>query len=438
MEQGPTTSRGPGSGLLTVRSPAGGEQGDGRAGLQPNSGWDEPLQRLALALIRAVSLDDVAAAAVAYGTAAAGARWGHVLLLNDHGAPVVSLLGGPGLPSGRLDGVDLDSPAPWNDAVRAALEMEFPSPDALRLAYPDLNPLLALESSSGPVVVTPLVAVGQGCGALTFGYDGPVPGVGPLDDIVTLVGRAAIRAAVYASEHQAGEMLQRAYLPTELSPMAGLSFASRYLPAGEPVAVGGDWYDVIPVSGGAVGVIMGDVAGHGLRAAVVMASLRAALRAFTTVEHCPATILARLNNYTCLFKPDTFATAFVGIVDTAEERIRYAKAGHPPPLLVAHDGTTELLDDALGPPLGLAGAEYEQNERGFPLGASLVAYTDGLIERRDESLETRLAALVEAAPAGAGSGPEGLCDRLVFELLAGHDLADDAALLVATRSGRPS
>jgi serine phosphatase RsbU (regulator of sigma subunit) len=144
-------------------------------------------------------------------------------------------------------------------------------------------------------------------------------------------------------------------------------------------------------------------------------------------------ILAHLNDYTCLFKPDAFATVFVGIVDTARERIRYARAGHPPPLLVAGDGATELLDDALGPPLGLPGAEYEQNERGFPAGASLVAYTDGLIERRNESLETGLAALVEAAPSGAGTGPESLCDRLVFELLAGQDLADDAALLVATR-----
>jgi hypothetical protein len=437
MEEGPTTSRGPGSGLLAARAPAAVEHEDGSVGLRPNSGWDEPLQRLALALIRAVSLDDVAAATIAYGTAAAEARWGHILLLDDHGAPRVSLLGGPGLPSCRLGDADLDSPAPWNDALRAAEEMVFPSTEDLRPVYPDLKPLLALESS-GPVVVTPLVAVGNCCGALTFGYDGPVSGVGPLDDIATLVGRAAVRAAVYASEHQAGELLQRAYLPTELSPMAGLSFASRYLPAGQPVAVGGDWYDVIPVSGGAVGVIMGDVAGHGLRAAVVMASLRAALRAFTTVESCPAAILDRLNHYTCLFKPDAFATVFVGIVDTVEERIRYAKAGHPPPLLVAHDGSTELLDGALGPPLGLAGAEYEQNERVFPPGMSLVAYTDGLIERRDESLETRLTALVEAAPAAAGSGPESLCDRLVFEMLAGRDLADDAALLVATRPGLPS
>jgi hypothetical protein len=392
------------------------------------------LQRLALALVRAVSLDDVAAATVAYGTLAAGARWGHVLLLDEHGVPGVSLLGGPGVPSCRLgDEMHLDSP--WNEVVRTAQRMVFPSAEELRGAYPDLKQLLALEAR-GPVVVTPLVSVGKSCGAVAFGFDGPSGGEAtaraPLDDIASLASRAAVRAAVYSSDHQSAELLQRAYLPTALSPMAGLSFASRYLPAGQPVAVGGDWYDVVPVSDGAVAVIIGDVAGHGLRAAAVMASLRAALRAFTTVDPGPATILARLNDYTCLFKPDTFATAFVGIVDTARERLRYARAGHPPPLLVARNGATELLDDALGPPLGLSGAEYEQNDRKFPPGTSLVAYTDGLIERRNESLETGLTALVEAAP-GAGRGPENLCDRLVFELLVGQELADDAALLVASR-----
>jgi hypothetical protein len=100
---------------------------------------------------------------------------------------------------------------------------------------------------------------------------------------------------------------------------------------------------------------------------------------------------------------------------------------------VAGDGTTEVLDGIVGPPLGLPGATYEPGEARFPAGASLVAYTDGLIERRDRPIDARLAELVEAAPAGAGTGPDGLCDWLVFELLAGEDLSDDAALLVALR-----
>jgi sigma-B regulation protein RsbU (phosphoserine phosphatase) len=438
MEEGTTRSRGSGTGLLTVRAPAAEEPRQTDAGLNQSAGWAEPLQRLALALVRAVSLDDVAAAIAAYGTVAAGARWSHVLLLGDHGTPGVSLLAGPGLPSCRLDTPDLGSPAPWNDALRQAGQLAFPSTDALLQAYPDLKPLLALETR-GPVITTPLVAVDDRCGAVTFGFDGPpaggvkAAGDAPLDVIAELSGRAAVRAAVYAGEHQSAELLQRAYLPTSLSPLGDLSFASRYLPAGEPVGVGGDWYDLLSLPDGRIGVVMGDVAGHGLQAAVVMASLRGALRAFSTVEACPAGILSRLNDFTCLFKPDAFATVFVGLFEAGQERIRYARAGHPPPLLVSHDGSTEVLTGALGPPLGFPGAAYEPGEEAFPVGTSLVAYTDGLIERRDESLESRLADLVAAARAGAEAGPEDLCDRLVFDLLAGHDLADDAALLVVTR-----
>jgi len=407
--------------------------------------WAEPLQRLALALIRAVSLDDVAAAAVAYGPIAAGAGCGHALLLDQGGGVAASLLGGPAVPSARLDHLGLDAPLPWNDAVHDNRTIAFPSTAAFYDAYPGLESLVDLPTS-GPVVTTPLVCVGECRGSVTFGFEPPAEGDGDdggglavdaLPGIAAVVGQAAARAAIYASEHQSAELLQRAYMPARPSPLAGLSFATRYLPAGEPAAVGGDWYDVLPLPGPLVGLVIGDVAGHGLKAAAVMASLRAALRAFATVEACPARILARLNDYTCLYKPDAFATVFVAVFDPEAGRLRYARAGHPPALLMAGDGATELLDGALGPPLGVPGATYEPDERRFPAGASLVAYTDGLIERRDQSIDARLAQLVQAAPAAAGGGPDGLCDWLVFELLAGQDLFDDAALLVATRQETP-
>ncbi len=403
--------------------------------------WAEPLQRLALALIRAVSLDDVAAATVAYGPMAAGAGCGHALLLDRRGGVAVSLLGGPAVRTARLDDLGLDAPVPWNDAVHDHRVITFPSTTALYEAYPGLGSLVAFPTS-GPVVTTPLVCVGECRGSLTFGFepqaddDGGAPPVAALQEIAAVVGQAAARAAIYASEHQSVELLQRAYLPVRLSPLAGLSFATRYLPAGEPVAVGGDWYDVLPLPGPLVGLVIGDVAGHGIRAAAVMASLRAALRAFATVEACPARILTRLNDYTCRYKPDTFATVFVGVFDPDEDLIRYALAGHPPALLVARDGATDVLDGTVGPPLGVPGATYEPREHPFPAGASLVAYTDGLIERRDQPIDARLAELVHAARAGAGGGPDALCDWLVFELLSDKDLFDDAALLVAARQDR--
>ena len=433
---------GPGDGLLAARAPEADQDERSDAGGDMKGGWDEPLQRLALALVRAVSLDDVAAALVAYGAAAAGARWGHVLLLDDLGGVGVSLLGGPAMPTRRLDELDLDAPAPWNDALRNARSLVFPSTEALQRAYPSLQALLPDIGDLGPVVTAPVGALGEPRGAVTFGFDTPEDGGdvaavnAPLEAIAELAGRAGARAAIYASEHQSAELLQRAYLPARLSTLAGLSFATRYLPAAQPVAVGGDWYDVILLPGSQVGIIIGDVAGHGLQAAVIMASLRAALRAFATVDACPALILTRLNEYICLFKPEAFATVFVGVFDAGQERLRYTLAGHPPPLLVTGNGSLDVLDDALGPPLGFPGAAYEPGERPFPAGASLVAYTDGLIERRDEALDTRLEELVKATAAAAGAGPESLCDRVVFELLAGKDLTDDAALLVATRPER--
>jgi hypothetical protein len=400
--------------------------------------WSEPVQRLALALVRVISLDDVAAALLAYGTGAAGAGWSHVLLLNGAGGVAISQLGGPAVPSRRLDHLDLDAPFPWNDALRAGQIVRHPTAAALYQAYPGLESVLPLPSP-GAVVTFPLMTVGACCGAVTFGFEdsdptGGIPSDPPLEAIAALAGHAAARAARYASDYQTAELLQRAYLPVRLAPLAGLSFATRYLPADEPVAVGGDWYDAIPLPGGEVGLIIGDVAGHGLPAATVMASLRAALRAFATVEACPARILTRLNDYTCLFKPDAFATVFVAIVDATSEQLRYASAGHPPALVVTPAGPTQILAGALGPPLGLPGARYEFGERAFPPGASLVAYTDGLIERREQIIDDGLADLVAAAAsAGPGVGPDELCDRLVFELLAGQDLFDDAAVLVATR-----
>jgi stage II sporulation SpoE-like protein len=432
-------SRRPGD-LLTVQ-PEAERSTDDAGGDERATLWAEPLQRLALALVRAVSLDDVAAALAAYGTMAAGAGWAHVLLL-DHGKRLgVSLLGGPGVPLIRLDDLGLDSPLPWNDALRQGRALTFPSTDALYGAYPTLVPRLDLPTR-GPVVTTPLMSVGEACGAVTFGFDGAgtEDGDAALDAVVTnivaLAGQAAARAALYASDRQSVDLLQRAYLPGRLSPLAGLSFATRYLPAEEPLPVGGDWYDVIALPGPEVGIVIGDVAGHGLKAAAVMASLRAALRAFAIVEAEPAAILSRLNDYTCQFKPDAFATVFVGVFDPTEERLRYASAGHPPALLLDGSSSPHLLGDALGPPLGLPGVRYESETRGFPVDAALLAYTDGLIERRDESLDSRLADLVAAAAAG-GSSPEELCDRVVFELLAGRDLSDDAALIVASRDPGP-
>lgn len=413
------------------------DQPDGLVGETPG-GWPEPLDRLVKALLRAVSLADVAAAVVAYGTAAVGARCARVVLLDHHGAVAVSLLGGQGVPSRRLEDAGFDVRCPWVDAVLEGVTLVFPSTEDLCRAYPGMAPAFSLPSD-GAVIALPLSSAGHRCGAVTFGFDGE----GGIPDevrvmiahVASLASYAARRAVLYDAEYRAAEILQQAYLPARLPDIAGFTFACRCLSASEPMGVAGDWYDAIALPGAQVGLIVGDVAGHGIQASTVMASLRAAARAFATVEVSPARILTRMNDYLGLFKPNAFATIFVAMLDPSGGRLRYASAGHPPPLLLRQDGSADMLREPLGPPLGLPGTRYDQGEQPFPAGSTLVIYTDGLIERRDVDIDVAMADLVRTASSNHGDGPEGLCDRLVFELLAGAELFDDATLLVARRDG---
>jgi serine phosphatase RsbU (regulator of sigma subunit) len=417
--------------VLDLREP------DGLAAETP-AGWTEPLDQLVKALLRAVSQADVAAAVVAYGTAAVGARCARVVLLDQHGAVAVSLLGGQAVPSQRLEGNGFDMPCPWVTAVREGATLVFDSAQELYRAYPGMAPDFSL-SSDGAVVAVPLSSAGHICGAVTFGFDGEGEIAADvrmaIAHVASLAAYAARRAVLYDAQYHAAEVLQAAYLPGRLPEIAGFTVACRSLSAGEPVGVAGDWYDGFALPDGRVGLMMGDVAGHGIQASTVMASLRAALRAFATVEASPAPILGRMNDYLNLFKPYAFATIFVGVFDPTDGRLRYASAGHPPALLLGPDGSAEMLSGPLGPPLGLPGIRYEQGERCFPAGSTLVVYTDGLVERRDGDIDVGMADLVRSASGHREDGPEGLSDRLVFELLAGVDLFDDATLMVARRDG---
>lgn len=406
--------------------------------------WFEPMQLLAEALVRAVSLNDVAAAVVTYGTAATGARCAHVILHGDQDSMAVSLVGGHAVPTHHLkDPKDatVNVASPWIDAAQRSSPITFRSTAELYDAYPELAPMRLLPST-GAVITTPLSSTGSTCGAVTFGFGrrGRLPAAtrATVSQVASLAGHAVRRAVLYETEHHSAKALQRAFLPPQLEDIAGLSFASRYLPAGGAFDIGGDWYDVIALPGPKVGLIIGDVAGHGIQAARIMAALRSALRAFATVDPSPGQILSRLNAYTDMFKPDEFATVLVGIFDSADGRLRYASAGHPPPIVIGEDGSSQLLSGALNPPLGIPHGPYEENEQPFSPGCALVIYTDGLIERRGRDVDAGVAELARAATVERGRSPDELCDRIVFELLAGVELFDDAALLVAVRGGQSS
>ena len=256
------------------------------------------------------------------------------------------------------------------------------------------------------------------------------------EDDVALLRLAGERLAValdhsrlYEREHLVAETLQRALLPERLPEVTGAALAARYLP-GEGEAVGGDWYDAIPLRDGRVTLAMGDVVSRGLRAASVMAQLRNALRAYAAEGYEPRPVIERLDGMTRALDGRELATLFYAVLDPATGELVYGNAGHPPALVLAQDGRVRLLDDGRGPPLGaLADPVFGSATATLGHGETLVLYTDGLVERRDVWIDEGLARLVDRAGAVAGRAPEELLGDLVQEFVGSGAAEDDVALL---------
>ena len=202
---------------------------------------------------------------------------------------------------------------------------------------------------------------------------------------------------VYEREHRVAETLQRSLLPEKLPEIEGVSLAARYLPAGEGAAVGGDWYDAAELPDGRVALVVGDVVGHGLRAAAVMGQLRNAFRAYAISETTPAELIARLNRLVMNSGEGVMATVLYLALDRDSGDVTYTSAGHPPPLVIAPDGTY-FLEGGRSIPVGAADlATFKEEHATIPPDATLLLYTDGLVERRDTPIDERFTQLAEAA-----------------------------------------
>jgi GAF domain-containing protein/anti-sigma regulatory factor (Ser/Thr protein kinase) len=247
-----------------------------------------------------------------------------------------------------------------------------------------------------------------------------------LEDVA---GRAAVaidNAESYRRERDAALTLQRSLLPQRLPLVPGVSFAWRYLPGTVGTRIGGDWYDVIPLEHGRVGLVIGDVMGRGLRAAALMGQLRATARAHASTEVGPAEVLRRLDAALGRLEQDQITTALFALLDPATGSLTVATAGHLPPLLAA-GGTAGYLDVTPGPPLGAGAAEYPELEIMLPPEAMVLLYTDGLVEDRalpvDQGMEKLRLALDTA------SSPEQMCDRALAALGRDAQHDDDTAML---------
>ncbi|MEU7168663.1 SpoIIE family protein phosphatase [Streptomyces morookaense] len=295
------------------------------------------------------------------------------------------------------------------------------------------------------LIAVPLLARGIALGIASFYRSRDPSPFG--DDDRSLAQELATRAAIcidnarrYTREHSMVLALQHSLLPQGFPEQNAVEVAHRYLPAES--GVGGDWFDVIPLSGTRVALVVGDVVGHGLHAAATMGRLRTAARNFAELDLPPDEVLTHLDNLVgrldreeCGDAPFSGITGIIGatclyvIYDPTSQQCTMARAGHCPPALVRPDGTVVFPDLPAGPPLGLGGLPFETAEFALPEGSQLVLYTDGLVEDRDRDFDTAMEELRRAL-AHPGRPPEETCQAVVEAVMPEHP-SDDIALLVA-------
>lgn len=240
----------------------------------------------------------------------------------------------------------------------------------------------------------------------------------------------------YSRERATALTLQRSMLPTGLSHPASVEVRHRYLPGSKLIEVGGDWYEAIALPGGRVALVVGDVAGHGVRAAVTMGRLRTAIKTLTMLELPPAETLQRLDDlmHELGEVEPHFATCVYAIYDSVDGSCELASAGHLPPLLVRPDGTSEFLDVSPAPPLGIGASPISSRTLHIEDGSLLVMYTDGLVEKRGEDIDLGLAGLRTILGPGSPHEPlDDLCRRALAGVYDDHQRDDIAILMTRLR-----
>ncbi|MFE0511019.1 SpoIIE family protein phosphatase [Streptomyces sp. NPDC058964] len=403
------------------------------------------VQRITRELAEAVTAQDVMAA-VADGVMTPFGATGLVMLgvVGDR-LTVVGSRGYPERFTRLLDGHwTVTDTNPVGDALRTRTTRFISSPEEILKRYPETE-ILIREGGKQAWAFLPLAVSGREIGAAVISFGRPRI----LDDdertlltaLSGLIAQALERAGLYDEATTRARTLQRSLLPQALPELPEVTTAARYQPAKQGADVGGDWYDVIPLSAARVALVIGDVMGHGMAEAATMGRLRTAVRTLSDLELPPDEILGHLNDIVGELGNDAFATCLYGIYDPVSRRLSYASAGQPPPAVAHPDGTVTFLPMAPDPPLGVAAPPFEALETLLPAGSLLALYSDGLVESKDRDVTTGMRHLAELlgqsvnpmpnSPADT-SGLDALCATLTSALLPAHGaLTDDAALLLA-------
>lgn len=398
------------------------------------------IQDLASALAEAVTSLDIVAAVADRVLPPFGAS-GLIIQVVEDGR--MRTVGAVGYSQPFLDIINGPVPdlTPAADVLGRRLPSFISSADEYVQRYPATADVLALCGKQAWAYL-PLVVSGRVVGLCVVSFDRPRLLTGAERALLTtlsgLIAQALERARLFDAEHARSQALQRALLPRELPELPAVATAAKYLPAGRGMDVGGDWYDVIPLSADRVALVIGDVMGHGLPEAVIMGRVRTALQTLSDLELPPDEVLAHLNDLVGGLGKDSFVTCLYAIYDPTTSSCAVARAGHPPPAVVCPDGSVQFAQADGDPPLGVAGPPFEVSELRVPDGALLVLYTDGLLDSTscDPAVGMRrMAGLLRALQA---EGLDRMCDSLTRALLPDdQQQADDAALLVARVRATP-
>ncbi len=416
------------------------------------------VRQLIRTLAEAITVQDVAAAVAdqirpLFG--ASGLTLGFVE--GDHWRPVAFA----GYPKEFIKRISEKTPVS-NLAVMAVINDRVPTflstAEEYISRYPDTADLMAAGGKQAWAFL-PLAASGRTVGISVIAFDEPRQFTGEERNLLTtlsgLVAQALERARLYDAQRTRAQALQRELLPRTLPRLPFVTTAARYVPASKDMEVGGDWYDVIPLSAARVAFVIGDVMGHGVSEAATMGRLRTAVRTLADLELPPDEIITHLNDLVCDLGEDFYATCQYIVYDPTDRRCVLASAGHPPPAIVYPDSTVHFLTTGVNPPLGAATPPFDTVEMELPEGTVLLLYTDGLVESATLNIDRGMANLADvlaqtfASGAGQSKAPEttrrgdvefleDLCERLTTTALpARPGMTDDAAVLVVRTRAMP-
>lgn len=294
------------------------------------------------------------------------------------------------------------------------------------------NPIL-WETGIQVMLGVPLLSGGDVIGVLHVGRLRAEPFTDDDVEVLQVAGErvaSAIVAMRLALNTAAAGLLERGLQPTRLPALDGVQLAARYVPA-EGRAVGGDWYDAFVLPSGELWLVTGDVAGHGLDAAVVMGRVKSAFRAYALLGETPERVMELTDRKILHFEIGTMVTLICATAHAPYDRVRICSAGHPPPVLAAPGKPGHLVTLPVGPPLGVVrSAARTSIEVEWPDDAVLLFYTDGLVERRDADLGERLDRLARVVP---NAHPEAVCAAVMHEMIRNDVVRDDVAVLAARR-----